>query len=56
MAFINEDERFCTKCGTSFEKRKLEGEGLVQFCPKCNVYQLPVFNTSCSMEKQNKGA
>ena len=49
MAFINEDERFCTKCGTPFEKRELEGEGLVQFCPKCNAYHFPVFNTACSM-------
>ena len=49
MAFINEDERFCTKCGTPFEKRELESEGLVQFCPKCNAYHFPVFNTACSM-------
>ena len=49
MAFINEDERFCTKCGTPFEKRELEGEGLVQFCPRCNAYHFPVFNTACSM-------
>ena len=49
MAFINENERFCTKCGTAFETRELEGEGTVQFCPKCNEYHFPVFNTACSM-------
>ena len=49
MAFINEDEKYCTKCGTPFEKRELEGEGLVQFCPRCNAYHFPVFNTACSM-------
>lgn len=49
MAFINEEERFCTKCGTAFEKRELEGEGTVQFCPKCGEYHFPVFNTACSM-------
>ena len=49
MAFINEDEKYCEKCGTPFEKRELEGEGLLQFCPKCNAYHFPVFNTACSM-------
>ena len=49
MAFINENERFCTKCGTAFETRELEGEGTVQFCPKCGEYHFPVFNTACSM-------
>ena len=49
MAFINEDEKYCTKCGTAFEVRELKGEGLVQFCPKCNAYHFPVFNTACSM-------
>ena len=49
MAFINENERFCTKCGTAFETRELEGEGTVQFCPKCNEYHFPVFNMACSM-------
>ena len=49
MAFINENERFCTKCGTAFETRELEGEGMVQFCPKCNEYHFPVFKTACSM-------
>ena len=49
MAFINENERFCTKCGTAFETRELEGEGTVQFCPRCNEFHFPVFNTACSM-------
>ena len=49
MAFINEEERFCTKCGTPFETRELEGEGIVQFCPRCSEYHFPVFNTACSM-------
>ena len=49
MAFINENERFCTRCGTAFETRELEGEGTVQFCPRCNEFHFPVFNTACSM-------
>lgn len=49
MAFINEEERFCARCGTAFEKRELEGEGTVQFCPRCGEYHFPVFNTACSM-------
>ncbi len=49
MAMINENERYCTKCGTLFETREMEGEGTVQYCPKCNEYHFPVFNTACSM-------
>ena len=49
MAFINENEKFCSKCGTAYEVRQLEGEGDVQFCPKCNEFHFPVFNCACSM-------
>ena len=49
MAFINENEKYCTKCGTAFEVRELEGEGNVQFCPRCSEFHFPVFNTACSM-------
>ncbi|MCR5761134.1 MAG: NUDIX domain-containing protein [Sphaerochaetaceae bacterium] len=49
MAFINENEKFCTKCGTAYQIREMEGEGQVQFCPSCNEYHFPVFNTACSM-------
>ncbi len=49
MAFINEDEKFCTKCGTKYEVRDMEGEGVVQYCPSCAEYHFPVFNTACSM-------
>ena len=49
MAYINENERYCTKCGTLFETRELEGEGTVQYCPRCKEDHFPVFNTACSM-------
>ncbi|MBQ7509006.1 MAG: NUDIX domain-containing protein [Spirochaetales bacterium] len=49
MALINENEKYCTKCGTLFETREMEGEGTVQFCPSCGEYHFPVFNTACSM-------
>lgn len=49
MAFINENEKYCSKCGTAYEVRALEGEGDVQFCPKCGEYHFPVFNVACSM-------
>lgn len=49
MAFINENEKYCTRCGTPYEVRQLEGEGDVQFCPRCNEFHFPVFNCACSM-------
>ena len=49
MAFINENEKYCSKCGTAYEVRPLEGEGDVQFCPRCGEYHFPVFNVACSM-------
>ena len=49
MALINENERYCTKCGTEYEIRELENEGKVQFCPKCQTWHFPVFNTACIM-------
>ncbi|MGP1508504.1 MAG: NUDIX domain-containing protein [Sphaerochaeta sp.] len=49
MAFINDNERFCAKCGTKYEIKEMEGEGSVQFCPNCNEYHFPVFSTACSM-------
>ena len=53
MAFINEEERFCTRCGTAFEKRELEGEGTVQFCPKCGEYHFPVVQKWSEISHEN---
>lgn len=49
MAYINENEKFCTKCGAPYQIREMEGEGQVQYCPSCAEYHFPVFNTACSM-------
>lgn len=49
MALINENEKYCTKCGSLYEVREMEGEGMVQFCPVCNAWHFPVFNTACIM-------
>ncbi|MCQ2411909.1 MAG: NUDIX domain-containing protein [Sphaerochaetaceae bacterium] len=49
MAFINENEKYCTTCGSLYEVRDMEGEGKVQFCPTCNAWHFPVFNTACIM-------
>lgn len=49
MAFINENEKYCSKCGTAFEIRDMEFEGKVQYCPKCQQWHFPVFNTACIM-------
>lgn len=57
MAFINEKEKYCTKCGAEYQVREMEGEGNVQYCPNCQEYHFPVFNVACIMivvDPQNK--
>ncbi len=40
---------YCMECGSRLEKRFLENEGMVPFCPECGKYCFPVFNTAVSM-------
>lgn len=49
MAFINENEKYCSKCGSLYEIRQMENEGQVQYCPTCQAWHFPVFNTACIM-------
>ena len=40
---------YCPECGTKLEKRIMENEGVVGFCPGCKEHWFPVFNAACSM-------
>ena len=40
---------YCMQCGAKLEKRFLEGEGEVPYCPSCADWRFPVFNTAVSM-------
>lgn len=41
--------KYCTECGTRLEKRFLNGEGDIPFCPKCNEFRFPIFSAAVSM-------
>ncbi len=44
---------YCVECGTKLEKKFLENEGEVPFCPSCNEYRFPIFNSAVSMVIMN---
>ncbi len=46
--------KYCLFCGSRLEVKKLEGEGMVPYCPGCEEYRFPVFNTAVSMIVINK--
>lgn len=39
----------CMHCGAQLESRYLEKEGMIPWCPACQQYRFPVFNTAVSM-------
>ena len=41
--------RFCRMCGTALELRETEHEGMVPFCPLCEEFRFPQYNTAVSM-------
>ncbi|MDO4189383.1 MAG: NUDIX domain-containing protein [Lachnospiraceae bacterium] len=49
--------KHCVECGTELIKKELEKEGLIPFCPKCEQFRFPIFNTAVSMivvDRKNK--
>lgn len=41
---------YCMQCGTKLQMKYLESEGKeIPFCPACNAFRFPVFNTAVSM-------
>ena len=46
---------YCTVCGSRLEDRFLETEGRdIPFCPTCQQYRFPMFNTAVSMIVMNE--
>ncbi len=43
------DMNYCMHCGTKLTKRFLDTEGDTPYCPSCEEYRFPVFNTAVSM-------
>lgn len=41
--------KFCMECGTKLEERFLENEGMIPYCPTCEAFRFPVFNTAVIM-------
>lgn len=39
----------CYECGHALEMRELDHEGLVPYCPQCEDFRFPIFNTAVSM-------
>ena len=44
---------YCYECGTKLEKRNLENEGMIPYCPSCGQYRFPIFSTAVSMIVEN---
>ena len=40
---------YCSKCGNVLEKKFLEHEGMINFCPSCNEYVFDRTNVAVSM-------
>ena len=43
------NQKHCHVCGTLLTERLLEGEGIVPWCPACQDYRFPIYNTAVSM-------
>lgn len=40
---------YCSTCGTRLIEKELEHEGIVPYCPTCQKYCFPIYNTAVSM-------
>lgn len=41
--------KYCIECGALLTERYLKNEGEIPYCPRCQVFRFPVFNTAVSM-------
>ena len=42
------------QCGCKLDEKYLMGEGMVPYCPQCQEFRFPVYNTAVSMIVMNK--
>lgn len=45
---------FCMACGAKLERRFLENEGMIPYCPVCRAFRFPVFSTAVIMIVMNQ--
>ena len=41
--------KYCLECGTKLTEKFLANEGTIPYCPSCDAFRFPVFNTAVSM-------
>lgn len=46
--------KYCMQCGCRLDERYLMGEGMIPYCPRCEEFRFPVYNTAVSMIVMNK--
>ena len=57
LAFPGEqimEMKYCMHCGHKLDEKYLMGEGMVPYCPECQEFRFPVYNTAVSMIVMNK--
>ncbi len=42
-------QKHCFECGAELIEQKLEGEGIVPYCPQCQQFRFPMYNVAVSM-------
>lgn len=42
-------QKHCFECGAELKEQKLEGEGIVPYCPQCQQFRFPMYNVAVSM-------
>lgn len=46
--------KYCMECGAELTVKYLENEGDIPYCPVCEAFRFPVFNTAVSMVVLNQ--
>lgn len=46
--------KYCVECGHELILQELENEGMIPYCPNCNEYRFPTFNSAISTVIFNK--
>lgn len=46
--------KYCVECGSKLILKQLNQEGMIPYCPSCNEYRFPTFNSAISTVLFNK--